>query len=248
MRWGLIRVQDQLALVFSYVDPKEGPSAKGTLLTSTAPTEEDARAAVQRPNVTVRLEHEAQVRPLSDEDFARLALPASPDWLSHVQPSTRPWRQDRFFRGRFHPAPSDVLEVLFLFAEQPEHRWVRVEAETSRPGTYEAVLQEGSHVQPSLTAGAKVLVRGARGVSAPVALSPESAARDLEWLARCERCGFDVLFEDSELDAFRARCVMCGGVQRATRRDVTPPSPWRWALVLVPLLVGGGLLLWLWLS
>lgn len=85
MPWGLIRVQDQFALVFTYVDPKRGPSAKGARVRGTEPTPEDARDAVERPNVTVRIEPGLRARVLSPEQFELLALPEAPPWLVHVR-------------------------------------------------------------------------------------------------------------------------------------------------------------------
>lgn len=84
MAWGLIRAQDQFALVFTYVDSKRGPSAKGARVRGTEPMPEDARDACERPNVTVRIEPGLRVRPLSPEQHALLALPEAPPWLVHV--------------------------------------------------------------------------------------------------------------------------------------------------------------------
>ncbi|MBL8909692.1 MAG: hypothetical protein JNM17_03205 [Archangium sp.] len=84
MAWGLIRAMDQFALVFTYVDPKRGPSAKGARVRGTEPMPEDARDACERPNVTVRIEPGLRVRPLSPEQFQLLALPEEPAWLVHV--------------------------------------------------------------------------------------------------------------------------------------------------------------------
>jgi hypothetical protein len=84
MPWGLIRVQDQFALVFTYVDAKRGPSAKGARVRGTEPGPEDARDAVERPNVTVRIEPGLRARALSPEQFQLLKLPEEPPWLQHV--------------------------------------------------------------------------------------------------------------------------------------------------------------------
>ncbi|MFT3711766.1 MAG: hypothetical protein QM817_29355 [Archangium sp.] len=84
MPWGLIRVQDQFALVFTYVDPKRGPSAKGARVRGTEPALEDARDALERPNVTVRFEPGLRARALSPEQFALLQLPEEPPWLASV--------------------------------------------------------------------------------------------------------------------------------------------------------------------
>lgn len=84
MAWGLIRAMDQFALVFTYVDPKRGPSAKGARVRGTEPMPEDARDACERPNVTVRIEPGLRVRALSPEQFELLQLPEEPAWLVHV--------------------------------------------------------------------------------------------------------------------------------------------------------------------
>jgi hypothetical protein len=85
MAWGLIRAQEQFALVFTYVDPRRGPSAKGALVHATEPGPDDARAALERPNVTVRIEEGLRVRPLSPEQHALLKLPDEPPWLVHFK-------------------------------------------------------------------------------------------------------------------------------------------------------------------
>jgi hypothetical protein len=86
MSWGFIRLPDQRALVFSYVDPKAGPSAKGARVLGDVPSPEEVQAAVMRPNVTVRLEKGLTPRPLKDETLDELGLPDEPAWLELFRP------------------------------------------------------------------------------------------------------------------------------------------------------------------
>jgi hypothetical protein len=84
--WGFIRLPDQRAVVFSYVDPKAGPSAKGARVLGDVPSPEEVQAAVTRPNVTVRLEKGLPPRPLNDETLDQLGLPGEPAWLELFRP------------------------------------------------------------------------------------------------------------------------------------------------------------------
>ncbi|MFZ5445212.1 MAG: hypothetical protein ACOZQL_34800 [Myxococcota bacterium] len=274
MSWGLIRVQDQLALVFAYTDPQAGPSAKGTLLTSTEPTTEDARAAATRPNVTVRLGAGLQLRPLPEPERERLALPDEPEWLVHFRPPpSGAWSTDPFFRGRFHPDfPNDIQALFFFLEEQKAERmWVRLERETGVPGVYEGALLNTAHARPELSAGTPVRLRGAPGAKGPLWLTDVMATNAAEWLARCEACGFDLVLEPvpqllartfpdappgTEMTAFTTRCAMCQQTQLVQRRssatlDAPEPSSWspaKLALVLVPVVLGLALLGWVFLG
>lgn len=261
MSWGLIRVQEQLAIVFSYVDPQAGPSAKGTLLTSTEATVEDARAAATRPNVTVRLGEGLQVRPLPELEVARLALPEEPEWLRFFQaPPSGAWVKDPFFKGRFHPQfPNDVQGVFFFPASRKaEQMWVRLERETPVAGTYEGVLLNTAHLEPTLKEGTRVRLRGAEGASGPVWVSDVTAQNLTAWDARCEACGFDLVLEPvetlikrsfpdapegAEFEALTTRCAMCRQTQLLQRKvtEAPPVGPSRGAklaLILVPAVLG----------
>lgn len=261
MSWGLIRVQEQLAIVFPYVDPQAGPSAKGTLLTSTEATLEDARAAATRPNVTVRLGEGLQVRPLPALEVERLALPDEPEWLRFFQaPPSGAWTKDPYFKGRFHPQfPNDVQGVFFFPASRKaEQMWVRLERETPVAGTYEGALLNTAHLEPTLKEGTRVRLRGAEGASGPVWVSDVTAQNLATWDARCEACGFDLVLEPVEVliarsfpdspagtvfEALTTRCAMCRQTQvlQQKQQDAVPAGPSRTtklALILVPAVLG----------
>ena len=251
MRWGIIRVQEQLALVFPYLDPAEGPSAKGALLTSLQATPDDVVVAVQRPNVTVRLERPEQVRALDEEERARLGLPDAPPWVAQFTVAReRPWREDGFFQRRLHPPGGDEVQVLCFFGTRREHVWVRLLRATKTEGLYEAVMLTPSRLQPALHEGATVQVRGAPGLQEPLWWSPELAAKNAEWRAACERCGFDVLVREPPegVDRFKARCQACLGLQRVERRDRQTLPVGAWLLLLAPVLLGLAVLAWVFWS
>lgn len=90
MAWGRVRLKDQFALVFTYVDPRHGPSAKGAPMRGSEPTLEDAEDAKRRPSVTIRLEKNFAPAPLKEEDLVTLGLTEPPAWAVHFPQKPKP--------------------------------------------------------------------------------------------------------------------------------------------------------------
>lgn len=254
MSWGLIRLQDQLALVFRYVDPSEGPSAKGARMRGTSPTAEDVETALERPNVTVRLEPGLAPIALAELEFERLKLPEEPPWLEHFRPRPAPraWHRDPSLAGHFHPRFRGDVRVKFFFGAQKtvEQSWVRLR----RAGVHgwEGTLLRASEVDASLVEGTPVVVRGVRGVEGVTWVSPVMIENALEWEGECSACGFEFVLEPvvSAEEALSTACAMCGEAQRFRRRVGVeePRSGARWPLwialaAIVMGLIAVGLLL-----
>ncbi len=241
MGWGIVRLPEQRALVYSYVDPQAGPSAKGALMHGEAPTLDDARAAATRPGVTVRLGPGLTPRALTEEELIDLQLPDEPEWMEFFRPREEgPWRKDPLLAGRFHPQhPNDLQVSFFLPAHrQVEQMWVRLDGEVPALHAWGGTLLNTSHLDPALTQGTRVAVRGAKGAEAPLWVS-EVMAKNLErWDATCSACGFDLVLEPVEallarqfpglpegsvMEAFTTRCAMCNQTQSVSlRRDGAP--------------------------
>ncbi len=241
MSWGLIRVQDHQALVFSYVDPQAGPSAKGALLRDVEPTSEDVRDAATRPTLTVRLGPGLQPRPLPVELAERLTLPAEPEWLAFFRPGPPgPWTKDPLLAEHFHAdCPDDVSALFFLAGTgQVERMWVRLDREVPAHQAWGGVLLNTAHHDAALTQGTRVMVRGVPGAKGPLWLSPAMAKNLEQWSAKCEACGFDLVLEPVEVLIARqfknvpageslvqltTRCAMCRQTQLVVRREPSAP-------------------------
>jgi len=241
MAWGRIRLQDQFALVFSYVDPQAGPSAKGAPMRGGEPSRDDAEDAVRRPSLTVRLGPGLRPVPLAADEVQRLALPVEPEWLSFFKPKQQGWHVDPFFAGRFHPEYPSDLEVLFFLpaSQKVEQMWVQLDRVASE-GTYEGTLLNTSHFEPTLTQGTRVTVRGAKGAKGPLWVSPSMQANAAGWTSVCQSCGFDALFEPvqalvartfpdappgAEMLNFTTRCPMCNETMLVGKRETGAPTP-----------------------
>lgn len=255
MSWSLIRVQQQWALVYSYEDPREGPSAKGALLHGLEPTLDDARAAATRPAVTVRLEAGSKPRTLPEAERQRLQLPVEPEWARFFTPTVPgPWTKHPGLVGRFHQRNVNDLWVKFLFGagQAGEHLWVRLDSELAALGAYEGALLGESKARPELGRGARVKVRPTpRG---PLWLSEVMAQNLVHWEASCQGCGLDVVFEplapDEPADEVETACGACGKTQVVRRKGLEPGAPPSWPLLLAMALglLGIGLLGWWWLT
>lgn len=238
MSWGIVQLPAQRALVYSYVDPQAGPSAKGALVRSETPTLDDARDAATRPNITVRLGPGLTPRALTEEELDDLQLPDEPQWLEFFRPREEgPWRKDPLLAGRFHPQhPNDLQVSFFLPAHrQVEQMWVRLDREVPSLGAWGGTLLNTSHLDPTLTQGTRVDVRGAKGAKAPLWVSAVMAKNLERWDAVCSACGFDLVLEPVEallarqfpgmpegsvMEVFTTRCAMCNQTQSvALRRD-----------------------------
>lgn len=241
MSWNLVTLQDKRALVFRYVDPQAGPSAKGAFLAGAEPTIEEAQAAVSQPAVTVRLAPVFPLTPLSPEEVRRLALPDEPQWLSFYARDT-PWTADARLRGAFHPEFPDDLQAAFHFPStgQVEQMWVRLTSAEPGLDAYRGTLLNTAHSDPRVAAGESVLVRPAPGSPMPIWLSAVVQENLRGWSAKCESCGFDLVVEpvktliarhfptapaDAVFEALTTRCALCRGTQVLSRRGTTAHEP-----------------------
>lgn len=235
MSWVSVVLGADTFLLYAYTDRSAGPSAKGTKLAGSQPTHDDARRAVERPDATLRLAG-MNPTPLSSEWIAYLQLPAEPGWMLHVGDSGgTPWRRDPQLQGAFHPQFADDLEATFVLLAHKtlEKMWVRLDAAAPSIG-YRGALLNSSHVEPTLAAGTRVMIRPSR--SHPPALwVPEGPAADnlRTHTAVCEACGFDLVFipiaelqkmqfpdlpPGMELEQMTTRCLMCRSTMHVARR------------------------------
>lgn len=233
MTWVQIHVRPTEILVgFTYEDESAGLSAKGAIVQPES-LNEDVRRAIERPDVTVRLDPPGyQVTPLAPETIARLGLPAVPPWLKFFgMPPQRPWRSDTALTGRFHPEYPDHLEVAFFFRDGTERMWVRTTDVEPTIGGYVGELLNAPFADATgLTQGDRVTYRVASGALDPIWVSPAVRANLAEWSSSCSACGFDMLLEPAEdilarqfegsesLLAFTTRCPMCGQTMISNRR------------------------------
>ncbi len=231
MVWVQIYVHDTVVLAFTYVDEQAGPSAKGAVVRPES-LEDDIRCAVERPNLTVRLDRSFfKMSPLPPETIVRLGLPLEPKWMSFFGGGTpQPWRNDPVLSDRFHPDYPDDLQVTFFFTNGTEAMWVRTTGVDLKIGGYEGtLLNDPSAEGTGLAQGARVAYRVAKGTPDPVWVSPVARANLDGWESECTRCGFDLLFESVEeitarqfnekhdFFAFTTRCSMCGGTMLVKR-------------------------------
>ncbi|MFO0597912.1 MAG: hypothetical protein U0228_21600 [Myxococcaceae bacterium] len=248
--WSLVRIQEQRALVFTYTDPQAGPSAKGSLIVGELPTPDEARSAVTRPNLTVRIGPGIVPFRLKKEEVAALALPAEPEWLAFFRPKgTGRWASDPLLAGHFHADfPDDVRAGFFLVEQrQVEQMWVRLDGAVPELGAWQGTLLNTAHADATLAAGRRVTVRGAVGTPGPVWLSPAIEENLRTWEGRCGACGFDLVLTpiedlikrqfpdappDAVLQGMTTRCAMCNQTQVLQRRPARlaptsppPPSP-----------------------
>jgi hypothetical protein len=79
-RWSWLRVDGRRALVFHYVDPSAGPSAKGALVDD-PPTEPQIRDAIDHPSATFRGPAGRDAIAIGAEEALRLGLPKDPPWI-----------------------------------------------------------------------------------------------------------------------------------------------------------------------
>jgi hypothetical protein len=222
-------------LLFAYTDPAAGPSGKGIKLAGDAPTHEEAHRAVHAPTNTVRLPGVATA-PLSNDWVEYLQLPASPPWMAHFAPARpAPWRNDPAFAGRFHPQFADDIEAHFVLLGKKtiEKMWVRLDEVVPGVG-YRGGLLNTSHLEPSLAAGARVMVRPSHS-HPPAMWVPDGACADnlRAYSSVCEKCGFDLIFipiadlarmqfpdapPNTMMEQMTTRCLMCRSTMHVAKR------------------------------
>jgi len=116
--------------------------------------------------------------------------------------------------------------------------WVRLDGEVPALHAWGGTLLNTSHLDPALTQGTRVTVRGAKGAEAPLWVSAVMAKNLERWDAVCSACGFDLVLEPVEallarqfpglpegsaMEAFTTRCAMCNQTQSVSlRRDGAP--------------------------
>lgn len=233
MTWGVVRLEEQRALVFSYEDAVAGPSAKGARLVGDEPTEDEARAAIERPDVTIRLEPQMELRPLAPELATRLGLSTPPSWVeSLVAKPKGPWSDVEGFQGFFHPVRTDELQVTFLTSTgTAERRYVRLDTPRPELEAWEGELLQDVAGEPLLELGARVVTRPAPGGQGPVWMSAVTIENLRTFEALCQSCGFDLIVDPAEplsdgAIVFVIACAGCGQPQDVARRiDDVPGAP-----------------------
>ncbi|MCA8995839.1 MAG: DUF2314 domain-containing protein, partial [Planctomycetaceae bacterium] len=119
-------------IVYTYLDPQAGLSAKGG-------AQDDVNLA-EAPSRTVRLPMPGSVwEALSEEEVRQRNLPQPPSWVdrfygpqAELETPSGEWRHHPRLRGRFHPEFPDDLQVIVhdggprLSPNPAELVWVRV--------------------------------------------------------------------------------------------------------------------------
>jgi len=234
--WAAATIGSKKFLVYRYVDPSAGPSAKGCQVHGEWPNADEIKRAIEMPDVTLRVAG-IQVVTLPPEQVRHWQLPEKPPWMRFFEPVGGPWREDPALRGRFHEELEDDIEVLFvLLAHRTlERMWVRLHG-VSDFG-YRGRLLNTSHVEGSLESGSEVLVRLHRGAKdgepALIWVPPVAEENLRSWRSQCRECGFDLVLRSvDELakqqfpgappgavpEMFTRRCLLCQGTMTVERR------------------------------
>ncbi|HUJ63069.1 MAG TPA: hypothetical protein VLX92_31440 [Kofleriaceae bacterium] len=246
--WVMIdRLPDEPLIVFVYLDPRAGPSAKGGLSSE--------RDLATMPSRTVRLSPALKLTELAPAEVAAHNLPARPIWLDHYGPQPdpdAPWHRDPLLEGKFHAQYPDDVQTFVHDGDPrrtrrgPELCWVRIlkieraptrrltasDFEPSRH-VYIGELLNQPHTLQSVKRGDRIKLISVHGLPHPLHVTDEYLREREQWtITPCNKCGasecFDppsvmakVRFPDAPVDAqpikFTSFCSHCGGIQELER-------------------------------
>jgi len=235
---------------FTYVDRVAGFSAQGQPF--------EGSALDPSVHAIVRLTDPDVVwRSLTAEEVEQHGLETPPEWVSVYGPQPEPgtlwgtWRQHPKLRGHLLPDHPDDLQVIVhdggprITTRAPEAVWVSVIG--AEDDVFRArVLNQPFHLE-SVSQGSEIrfIVPGAS--AQPVMVTEKYLQERDAWrIHPCIKCGFAELFDapsdllratfpdlpaDGTVEAFTARCPLCGGPQalepRATAASSDArPRPW----------------------
>jgi hypothetical protein len=230
--WLWIESSPEHHLVFSYVDPTAGLSAKGSPVSAERASAE-VMAAAEQPAATFRLAMgwRDPIAVVTDDERMALGLPKFPTWIEHFTP---PWRRDPRVAAFCHPEYPDDAEVLFWFSggQTAEKMWVRMSGVDAAVG-YRGQLLNTPHASQEVTAGSPVAIHPLNPPNRPVWVSPTIARNLALFEAACTACGCDVHPADLEavgrqqfpnvpaeaqVELFTTRCPLCSQPMAVSRR------------------------------
>lgn len=237
--WIQVEAGDGSSLAgFTYVDAQAGFSAQGPPL--------EWSALDPSVHVIVRLSvPDVRWRLLTAEEIARFGLETPPVWVAVYGPQPEPgtlwgaWRSHPKLKGRLLADHPDDLQVIVhdggprITTLAPEAVWVSV---TGADGdVFRArVLNQPFHLQ-SVGEGSEIRFIAPDPAAQPVMVTEKYLRERDDWrIHPCIKCGFAELFDapsdliratfpdlpaDSSVEAFTARCPLCGGAQAVAPGD-----------------------------